>query len=186
MTEWNADQYSRGSTLQQRLARKMLMSVPLKGTEQILDVGCGDGKITAEIAAQVPQGSVLGFDLSRNMIDFASKNFTQPNLRFEVGDVCELPYREEFDLAVSFFTLHWVRAQEKALRSIRKALKENGQAWFYIVCDGPRKSIEDVIEDVRHSPDGPATIKGLKDPTYIIHRRNTGFWQNETGFIPFR
>src|SRR5262249_2890950 len=95
---------ARGSTLQQRLARKMLMSVPLKGTEQILDVGCGDGKITAEIAAQVLQGSVLGVDLSRNMIDFASKNFTQPKLRFEVGDVCELPYREEFDLVVSFFT----------------------------------------------------------------------------------
>ena len=97
MAEWNADDYSRGATLQQRLARKMLMSVPLKGTERILDVGCGDGKITAEIAAQVPEGSVLGVDLSRNMIDFASEHFTQPNLQFDVSNVSELPYREEFD-----------------------------------------------------------------------------------------
>lgn len=186
MTEWNADQYSLGSSLQQRLARKMLMSVPLRGTERILDLGCGDGKITAEIATQVPRGSVLGVDLSKNMIDFASKNFMQANLRFEISDVCELPYREEFDLVVSFFTLHWVRAQEKALRSIRKALKENGQAWFYIVCDGPRKSIEDVIEDVRHSPRWASYYKGFERPYVHYTPEEYRFLAERNGFHPIQ
>jgi len=182
MAEWNAGEYSRGSTLQQRLARKMLMSVPLKGTERILDLGCGDGKITAEIATQVPQGSVVGVDLSKNMIDFAAENFTQPNLRFEVNDVCELPYREEFDLAVSFFMLHWVREQEKALRSIRKALNESGQAWFYIVCDGPRKSIEDVIEDVRHSLRWARYYEGFERPYVHYTPEEYRFLAERNGF----
>jgi len=36
----------------------------LKGTERILDLGCGDGKVTAELAARVPHGSTLGIDTS--------------------------------------------------------------------------------------------------------------------------
>ena len=50
----------------------------------------------------VPRGSVLGVDPSRNMIEYAAKNFTatHPNLRFDVADARRLPYRGEFDLLV--------------------------------------------------------------------------------------
>ena len=73
-----------------RWRRSSSRLLTLKGGERILDVGCGDGKITAEIAARVPRGSVLGVDPSRDMIAFASSHFGPPaqtNLRFEVADV---------------------------------------------------------------------------------------------------
>jgi trans-aconitate 2-methyltransferase len=47
MTEWNASGYNRVSALQKWLADESLAAVDLAGSERVLDVGCGDGKITA-------------------------------------------------------------------------------------------------------------------------------------------
>src|SRR5689334_4212233 len=115
MTEWLASDYNRQSSLQQAMAEEQLRLLTLKGSERILDVGCGDGKISAAIAERVPTGSVLGVDPSRDMVVFASSHFAtaaRPNLRFEVADARRLPYRNDFDLVVSFNALHWVPEQE--------------------------------------------------------------------------
>ena len=139
MTEWNASSYCQQSSLQKELAEKQLARLTLNGNEQILDVGCGDGKITAEIAARVPQGSVVGVDPSSDMIAFATKNFGPPNiknLRFEVADVRKLKFQNQFDLVVSFNALHWVPEQAQALNSIRAALKPTGRAVLRFVPQG--------------------------------------------------
>jgi SAM-dependent methyltransferase len=60
MPEWDAVGYSRCSSLQEAMGQQVLALLDLKGSERVLDVGCGDGKITAAIAARVPQGSVFG------------------------------------------------------------------------------------------------------------------------------
>ena len=155
MTEWIASDYSRHSGLQQAMAEEQLGRLKLDGGERLLDVGCGDGKITAGIAARLPRGSAVGVDPSRDMIDFAASHFgtpDRPNLRFEVADARRLPYRDEFDLVVSFNALHWVPEQDAALASIRAALKPGGRAVLRMVPAGPRESLEDVIEDVRQQP----------------------------------
>ncbi len=116
----------------------------------MLDVGCGDGKITAEIARRLNSGSVLGVDPSTRMIAFAQAHFARleyPNLVFAVADATSLPYRREFDLVVSFNALHWVRDQGAALRGIRAALRPAGRAFLEFVPQGPRKSLEDVVEE---------------------------------------
>ena len=58
------------------MAQEVLALLDLNGSERILDVGCGEGKITAEIASRVPRGSVVGVDPSHDMIGFATKHFT--------------------------------------------------------------------------------------------------------------
>ncbi len=55
MTEWNASEYDRLSALQATMAEEVLSLLTLEGTERILDVGCGNGKTTAAIAARVPE-----------------------------------------------------------------------------------------------------------------------------------
>jgi len=152
MTEWKASDYARQSTLQETMAAHVLGLLELKGTERVLDVGCGDGKITARIAGRVPRGSVLGIDPSRDMIAFATRQFAgpdHPNLRFEVGDARRLPDRHEFDLVVSFNALLWVREQDEALRSIHSALEPGGRALLRMVALGDRTSLEHALEDVR-------------------------------------
>jgi trans-aconitate methyltransferase len=167
MAEWNAGEYHRHSSLQAALAEEQLGRLSLEGAERVLDVGCGDGKITAEIAARVPHGSVLGVDPSQNMIAFATSHFgpaVRSNLRFEVADVRRLAYRAEFDRVISFNALHWVPEQGAALRSIRTALVDAGRAVLRFVPEGRRKCLEDVLEDVRHSAQWAGYFRGFQKP----------------------
>jgi trans-aconitate 2-methyltransferase len=167
MREWNAKDYSRQSSLQQVMAEEQLGLLTLEGTERILDVGCGDGKITAEIAGRVPRGSVVGVDPSRDMIAFAASHFGPPvqaNLHFEVADVRRLPYRDEFDVVVSFNALHWVPEQGAALGSIRAAQKPGGRALLRLVPESRRKCLEDVIEDVRQEARWADYFRGFQRP----------------------
>jgi len=167
MTEWDASQYARVSGLQQAMADEVLSLLEVKGTERVLDLGCGNGKITARIAERVPRGSVLGVDSSSEMIVFASQNFSSaayPNLQFEVMDISALPFREEFDLVVSFNALHWIPDQAKALQHVREAVKTDGRAQLRLVPKGERKSLEDVIEETRKSSRWEGFFAGFRDP----------------------
>ena len=164
MTEWHASDYHRRSALQQAMAEKQLAGLTLEGDEQALDVGCGDGTITAEIAARVPRGGVLGVDPSHDMIAYASSHYGGANVRFEAGDARRLPYRNEFDLVVSFNALHWVPEQDAALASIGAALKPGGRALLRMVPQGRRESLEDVIEEVRQRPRWSAGFAGFRRP----------------------
>ena len=62
MADWNAERYHEVSSPQQAWARRVLERLPLEGHERVLDLGCGSGKITAEIARRVPAGHVVGVD----------------------------------------------------------------------------------------------------------------------------
>jgi trans-aconitate methyltransferase len=167
------------------MAGEVLALLDLQGTERILDVGCGNGKITAEVAARVPCGSVIGIDPSRDMIAFAASHFgpaVRPNLHFVQSDVRRLPFQDEFDRVVSFNALHWVPEQDVALRSIHAALKSEGRAVLRLVPAGERKSLEDVIEDVRRSAKWSAPFQGFHKPylhltpdQYVALAERSGF-----------
>jgi len=163
-SEWNAAGYARISGLQQQMAAEALAPLTLIGTERVLDIGCGQGKVTAEIAARVPHGRVVGVDQSHDMIDFARAHFDAANLRFEVGDARALTFNAEFDCVVSFNALHWVPDQDAALQSIRRALSPNGRALLRLVPMGERKSLETVVEETRAAPRWRAAFAGFTDP----------------------
>jgi trans-aconitate 2-methyltransferase len=167
MTEWNAPGYARIAGLQEAMASEALALLTLKGPERVLDLGFGNGKVTAEIAARLPQGSVVGVDASADMTAFASTNFgsvTRPNLRFETCDIRELAFHREFDLVVSFNALHWIPDQAIALSAIRNSLKRDGSAQLRLVPKGQRKSIENVLEETRLSERWSRYFQSFHDP----------------------
>jgi trans-aconitate 2-methyltransferase len=167
VTEWNASEYDRLSALQATMAEEVLSLLQLRGTERVLDLGCGNGKITGEIAARVPQGSVIGVDASADMIAFAASHSDaalHSNLEFRVADARHLPFHEEFDLIVSFNALHWIPDQALALQSIRAAVKSDGMAQLRLVPKGERKSLENVIEETRLSPRWIQYFDAFHDP----------------------
>ena len=141
MTDWDGQEYRRVNGLQQWLADRAIGELNLTGVHHVLDIGCGDGRITAEIAARIPDGSVVGVDPSPRMIGIAP---TAPNLTFEQGDVLGLSYQSEFDLVTSFNALHWVADQGGALRRIRAAMTTSARAMLVFVCAGDRPSLEDI------------------------------------------
>lgn len=167
MTEWNAPEYARIAGLQESMAAEVLALLKLKGTEKVLDLGCGNGKVTAEIASRVLDGSVVGVDASSDMISFAASHYppsTHPSLRFETCDILRLPFQEEFDLVVSFNALHWIPNQDEALRALRSAMKPDGLAQLRLVPDGERKSLETVLEETRKSEPWLAYFHDFCDP----------------------
>ena len=95
---WDGEHYKNNSNTQQGIALPILNTFSFKGNEHILDIGCGDGNITAELANEVPNGSVIGFDISENMVKTALKDHSKiKNLSFKVADACDFSFDKKFD-----------------------------------------------------------------------------------------
>ena len=163
MPDWDGLSYRKVSALQTWLAGQSLTGVAMAGDERVLDVGCGDGRITAAIADQLPDGSILGIDPSPRMIT-AAGSLESPRLRFAVGDVLTMYFRDEFDAVVSFNALHWVPDQHGALTRIRAALRDRSWALVQVVCAGPRPSLEAVAMRTCAQPGWRDHFAGFQAP----------------------
>ncbi len=163
MADWDGQEYRQVSDLQQWLAREALAGLSFAGDERVLDVGCGDGRITAAIAGRLTGGSVLGIDPSPRMVEVARGGARGP-VRFETGDVLGMRFREEFDAVVSFNALHWVADQRGALARIREALRDSGWALIQQVCRGERPSLEATAMRICHEPAWRRYFAGFEPP----------------------
>lgn len=135
-----AESYKKNSRLQWDLAMKALESFSFDATDKILDVGCGDGKITAFISSHYPQNVIVGLDISDKMIAEATVQHNLNNLLFLKGNAEEIPFKNQFDKVVSFSALHWVPDQKKAFLSIKESLKDLGMLLVIV----PEKSSNNV------------------------------------------
>lgn len=145
---WNASAYSK------KLAHIAALSGPVqalltpKPTDTILDIGSGDGSITALLAPKVPKGAVVGLDSSKSMIEHSIKNHTDAaaptgNLRFIEHDCSNLheppspdgglgviPWSEGWDWIFSNSTFHWLlrsaEARETLFKDTYRLLKPGG------------------------------------------------------------
>ncbi|MGD0535093.1 MAG: methyltransferase domain-containing protein [Methanoregula sp.] len=127
---WDAEDYARSSPAQKQWSRELIQKINLSGRERVLDIGCGDGTVTAAIAECVPEGSVIGIDRSPGMIRFAREQFPHdayPNLSFAEGDAQNLGFSGEFDIVFSNAALHWVYDQGPVLTGIARALRDGGR-----------------------------------------------------------
>lgn len=153
MVDWDGDRYADISALQRMVAEVAIGDLELVGDERLLDVGCGDGFITMQLAERLPSGSIVGVDASRRMIDKALTRVPLGLLRvqFHVDDALALPFERDFDIAVSFNALHWIGDQTTALQGIARSLDDGGRAVIQIVCATDRPSVEAVAMEVAAS-----------------------------------
>jgi trans-aconitate methyltransferase len=134
---WDPAAYAANSAPQQSWARELIAKLDLRGNEHILDVGCGDGKVTAEIAQALPSGSVVGIDASPQMIEFARKTFPPsaiPNLEFHVMDARKVHFIKKFDAVFSNAAMHWVDDHPAFLRGAASVLRPGGR--LVVSCGG--------------------------------------------------
>ncbi len=146
---WNPGDYAANSASQQAWARELIAKLKLSGSERILDVGCGDGKVTAELARTVSNGEVVGIDASPDMIRFARKTFPKSeisNLKFEIMDARAIRFDQPFDLVFSNAALHWVDDHQAFLRGVSAGLKTGGRL---VVSCGGKGNAQDVFVALR-------------------------------------
>jgi len=95
---------------------------------EVLDVGCGPGTITVDIALRVAPGTVVGVDRSSDVLDEARSAAEQvSNVRFETGDVYDLAYPDDsFDIVHAHQLLQHLSDPVAALREMRRVCKPGG------------------------------------------------------------
>ena len=182
--KWNAADYAKSSSCQQQWAREVIGKLELKGDETLLDIGCGDGKVTAEIAVCLPMGSVLGVDSSAEMLALAQSQYSAdafPNLCFQQQDARSLPFRGEFDVVFSNATLHWVLGHAPVLRGISASLERGGKTLLQMGGRGNAADVVAVVERVIASQEWRGYFQGFGFPYGFYGPEEYQEWLREAG-----
>lgn len=178
--------------VQEKDARHLLSLFEFCGNEKILDLGCGDGQITRFIARdKIPNGSIIGVDVSSSMIEFASTQNALKNTGFIVGNIESLEsigFEKNFDVIFSNHALHWIYGdskQRKIINDMYNLLKSGG---LVLVCLGTYGTFFELYEAAHSVLKGGEWKKYFDDQDliprwfpseslYLNELRNFGFTQ---------
>lgn len=127
--EWDAGTYQRVSAPQFAWGQRVVDGIPLDGDEDVLDAGCGTGRVTRVLAERVPRGTVLGVDGSARMVAEATRQLADlgGRVRFRQADLTDLEVEEPVDLIVSTATFHWILDHDLLFARLHAALRPGGR-----------------------------------------------------------
>ena len=181
---WDAVDYGKHSKVQYQWAQELIAGLHFRGCEAVLDIGCGEGKVTKEIADRLPNGYVIGIDRSEDMITFARKRYSKQafrNLIFRKMDVRELDFESQFDVAFSNAALHWVVDHRPLFYRVKKALKPNGRILFQMGAKGNAAGIISVLGDLLTSKRWKRYFIDFDFPYGFYEERDYEEWLSQAG-----
>lgn len=163
---WNGRDYERHSSHQRAWGSNLIAELPLRGDERILDLGCGDGSLTRQLAERVPRGSVLGIDAAAEMLEAAGEKCA-PNMVVRHLDINDLTFEAEFDVVFSNASLHWVHDHAALLQNIHRALRPGGIVRVQFGCDGNCPNLLACLRRQMATPPFPEAFAGFRWPWYF-------------------
>ena len=101
----------------------------LENRIRVLDIGCGKGKAINIMARHFPKSTFHGYDLSKEVIDGATKegkDLKNSNVFFKVHDILDLGLKNEFDLITAFDAIHDQPKPDLVLKNINRSLSNKG------------------------------------------------------------
>ena len=149
--------YSKAAGFVPKLTTTVISYLSPKPTDRILDIGCGDGPLTAQIAASIPQGHILGLDASASFIQTAQEKHTSQNCIFKLQDCrriaeCAEAVNGTWDKVFSNAALHWIlrepSTRDSVFADIHSALKPNGVFVFEMGGKGNVEAVHSTILSV--------------------------------------
>lgn len=140
MTDWDAERYHRLSNPQLGWGRHVLERLAPEPNERILDLGCGTGRLTAELFAAISEGLVVAVDRSQAMLLEAKAQQTwhrgphpvdadklPSRIHIVRADGLHLPFADAFDAVLSTATFHWILDHDLLFSSIYRSLVPGGR-----------------------------------------------------------
>ncbi len=182
---WNPEDYAKHSNAQLKWAQDLRQNHSFQGDELVLDVGCGDGKITADFANALPKGRVVGIDSSPEMIAYAKRTYTatqHPNLSFACVDACSLEFDGEFDLCFSNAMLHWVDNHLAFLQGAHRALRNGGRLIVSCGGKGNAADILQVFSEVVTQQPWKNYFETFHNPYFFYGPQDYEGWLKQAGF----
>ena len=164
-----AYRYERDSVLQRSAADVLLGLIAIGAEEDVLDVGCGTGQLTAKIR-DFTKGRIVGIDPAAGMIHEARSRYGGLNIEFQVGTAEGLAYDHSFDVVFSNSSFQWFTDGELALANWHKALRRGGRAGM----QAPAKermycpNFVSAVEAVRGHPDTGPIFAHFRSPWLLL------------------
>lgn len=189
MAQWNAQDYAQSSSAQAAWAQDLIVKLNLSGNETVLDVGCGDGKVTAEIARRLPDGFVLGIDSSSEMVQFANAENLESaiaNLQFACMDARKIDSSRIFDVVFSNAVLHWVDDHPAFLRGASQVLRSRGKLVTSCGGKGNAADVVSVFEALIQQPTWNPYFTNFQFPYFFYSPNEYADWLTESGFQSVR
>jgi trans-aconitate methyltransferase len=153
-TCWDANLYENKHSFVWQYGESLIeLLSPQKG-EYILDLGCGTGQLTQQIAAT--NAEVIGLDYASSMIEQAQKNY--PDLKFTVADARNFEFSQPFDAIFSNAALHWIKEPAAVIKCIWQALKPGGR---FVAEFGGKGNVQAIVEALE------STIQIIHNPWYF-------------------
>jgi SAM-dependent methyltransferase len=157
---WSASDYAKNGRFVQEMAGQVFSMLAPKPGERILDLGCGDGTLTAEIKAA--GADVLGVDLSDELLAVARMK----GLRVRKLDGHQLDFVSEFDAVFSNAALHWMLKPNLVIAGVHRALRANGRFVAELGGHGNVAALATAMRAVSQSRNGdPALLTPWFFPT---------------------
>jgi trans-aconitate methyltransferase len=141
---WDAELYDQKHAFVADYGRELIGLLAPAPDERILDLGCGTGHLTAEVAAT--GADVVGLDHSEDMLAAARDKY--PTLTFVLGDATAFEFPAAFDGVFSNAVLHWVMDAEGVVRSVARALRPGGR---FVAEFGGRGNVRRIAAAVRRA-----------------------------------
>jgi trans-aconitate 2-methyltransferase len=136
---WSPQQYQEGFSFVWRHGEELVNLLAPNPGEHILDLGCGTGQLTAEIAKSGAE--VMGIDSSSEMISQARSNY--PGLGFEEADATRFRADQPFDAVFSNAALHWIKDAGAAAATVAAVLKPGGR---FVAEFGGKGNVHTLVE----------------------------------------
>lgn len=178
---WDSKAYDVGSYMQNYCANQILSDQTFENNLRILDLGCGDGKNTANIINYALSATILGIDRSPEMIESAREKYSSDAISFEQQDIIYLNVKGQFDMVVSFFCLDWIKDQETLQRKIYQALKPQGQA--LLVISTGKDEVAQIVERVASSDKWISLLKNYNIPAGLHDAEDYRRYMLQAGFF---
>lgn len=194
--DWDAERYHRLSNPQFGWGRRVLERLAPRPGERILDVGCGTGRLTAELAAGLHHGWVIGVDVSAAMLAEAAAHGPAAvaaagpravgrhpvRLAFVRADGAALPFAGRFDAIVSTAAFHWIPDHDRLFASLYTALAPGGR--LVAQCGGgPNlKRLRRRARALMSAPRFQAFFRDWTDPWYYAGIPETRVRLDRAGF----